>query len=257
MSGSHPIEPRRGKNHAISTFAALLMAAVASVASNQPAASQQNSTAAPKPAGDLAPGTFNYKAAIELGGQSIPLAVKTEIKENGGSWTVTETADTPQGQIVDVSTIEKGSLILKHRSINQGPLVVELDFKDNKATGSMSMNGQAKPVLVDVGGIVFADGAGAYDVIGRLPLAPGYTTTFRNFDVQQQKAQLKQLKVTGIESVTVPAGTFEAYKVELTAADNEADKQTVWIARDSHKVLKITATVPSLGGALLKSELQP
>ena len=56
MSGSHPIEPRRGNNHAISTLAALLMAAVASVTSNQPVASQQNSTAAPKPAGtEIAP----------------------------------------------------------------------------------------------------------------------------------------------------------------------------------------------------------
>ena len=56
MSGSRPIEPRRGNNYAISIFAALLMAAVASVASNQPVASQQNSTAAPKPAGtEIAP----------------------------------------------------------------------------------------------------------------------------------------------------------------------------------------------------------
>src|SRR3977135_3508073 len=56
MSGSHPVEPRRGNNYAISTLAALLMAAVASVAFNQPVASQQNSTAAPKPAGtEIAP----------------------------------------------------------------------------------------------------------------------------------------------------------------------------------------------------------
>src|SRR5205085_12900 len=49
-------ELRRGKNYAISSVAALLMAAVASVASNQPAASQQDSTAAPKPAGtEIAP----------------------------------------------------------------------------------------------------------------------------------------------------------------------------------------------------------
>ncbi len=213
------------------------------------------SAAAPKPAGDLQPGTFNYKAAIELGGQSIPLKVKTEIKEDGGSWKVTETADTPQGQIVDISTIEKGSLVLKHRSINQGPLAVELDFKDNKASGTISMNGQSKPVLVDVGGIIFADGAGAYDVLARLPLATGYATTFRNFDVQKQKAQVKQLRFLGTESVTVPAGTFDAYKVELTAADDESDKQIVWIAKDSSKVVKITATLPSLGGAKLTSEL--
>ncbi|HEV2718016.1 MAG TPA: alpha/beta fold hydrolase, partial [Terriglobales bacterium] len=211
---------------------------------------------APKPASDLQPGVRNYKAAIELGGQSIPLSVTTEIKEDGGSWIVTETADTPQGKIVDVSTIEKGTLVLRHRSINQGPLVVELDFKDNKATGTMTMNGQSKPVLVDVGGIIFADGAGAYDVIARLPLADGYSTTFRNFDVQKQKAQVKQLKFLGMESVTVPAGTFDAYKIELTSADNESDKQIVWIAKDSSKVVKITAILPSLGGAKLTSELQ-
>ena len=87
-------------------------------------------------------------------------------------------------------------------------------------------------------------------------MAVDYSTTFRNFDVQKQKAQLKQLKVVGTERVTVPAGTFEAYKVELVAADNDADKTTVWIAKDSHKVVKIVATLVQLGGALLTSELQ-
>ena len=54
------------------------------------------------------------------------------------SWMVTETAATPQGDIVDVSTIEKGSLLLKHRSIKQGPMAIEFDVKDNKATGTMT-----------------------------------------------------------------------------------------------------------------------
>jgi len=214
-------------------------------------------TSVPKPAGDLIPGISNYKASIALGGQSIPLTVKTEIKENRGDWQVTETAETPQGPVVDISTIEKGTLQLKHRSITQGPVAIELDFKDKKATGTMSMNGQPKPILVDVGGVIFADGAGAFNVLAMLPLAADYSATFLNFDVQKQKPQTKQLKVVGSESVTVPAGTFEAFKVELVAADNEADKQTIWIAKDSHKVVKITATLPSLGGALLTSELVP
>jgi dienelactone hydrolase len=212
-------------------------------------------TAAPKPMGDLKPGVSSYKASIALGGQSIPLSTKTEIKEDGNNWQVTETADTPQGQIVDVSTIEKGSLVLKRRSVKQGPVAIELDFKDNKASGTMSMNGQAKPVLVDVGGIIFADGAGAFDVLGMLPLAANYTATFLNFDVQKQKPETKVMKVLGTESVTVPLGTFDAYKVEIVSAENEADKQTVWIAKDTHRVVKITATLPSLGGAVLTSEL--
>ncbi len=213
-------------------------------------------SAAPKPAVDLSAGKFSYKATIVAGPQTIPLTTTTEIKEDGGSWIATEIADTPFGKIIDVATIEKGTLILKHRSVTQDPVVVELDFKGNKVTGTMTTSGQAKPIDVDLGGIVFADGGGAFDVLARLPLAANYSTTFRNFDVQKQKVQIKNLKVLGTESVTVPAGTFDAYKVEVVDADNEADKQTIWIAKDSHKVVKIIATLPSLGGAVLTSELQ-
>lgn len=210
---------------------------------------------APTPARDLRAGTANYKATIELGGQSIPLTTTTVIKEDGNNWIVTENADTPQGQIFDSTVVEKGTLIVKHRSIKQGPVEIELDFKDNKATGTMTMNGQSKPISVDTGGVIFADGAGAFEVIGRLPLADGYTVTFRNFDVMKQKLQMKQLKFIGSESVTVPAGTFDAYKVEVTDAADEADKQIIWIAKDTNRVLKISAILPSLGGAKLTSEL--
>jgi hypothetical protein len=215
------------------------------------------SSTSPKPSVDLQPGSANYKASIEVSGQSIPLSIKREIKEENGAWTVNETALTPQGEIVDVSTIEKGTLLLKRRSIKQGPMSIELDVKPNKITGSMTMNGQAKPIDVDPGGTLFADGAGTYDVIASLPLADGYSVGFRNFDIMQQKPQLKQLRVVGMESVTVPAGTFDAYKVEIVSANNEADKQTVWIAKDTRKVVKVSAVLPSLGGATLVSELTP
>jgi hypothetical protein len=183
--------------------------------------------------------------------------VKTEIKEENGAWTVNETALMPQGEIVDISIIEKGSLLLKRRTIKQGPLTVELDVKPNKVSGTMTMNGQSKPIDVDPGGSLFADGAGANNVIAALPLADGYNVAYRNFDVMKQKPQLKQLKVVGSESVTVPAGTFDAYKVEITSAENEAEKQTLWIAKDSNKVVKIAAVLAGMGGALLTAELAP
>jgi dipeptidyl aminopeptidase/acylaminoacyl peptidase len=211
----------------------------------------------PKPAVDLRPGTYNYKASLALQGQEIPLTVKTDIKEENVAWTVNETAQTPGGPIVDVSTIEKGSLLLKRRFIQQGPMTIEMDIAPNQLTGKTTMNGQVTPLAVDPGGALFADGAGAFEVIASLPLADGYSLSFRNFDLQKQKAQIKQLKVLGSESVTVPAGTFDAYKIEILAADNEADKQTVWIDKGSRKVLKISAVIPSLNGAVLTSELTP
>jgi dienelactone hydrolase len=217
----------------------------------------ETSSSVPKPAVDLQPGTSSYKASIALGGQSIPLTLKTEIKDENGAWTVNETALTPQGEITDTSTIEKASLLLKKRYIKQGPLTIEMEVAPDKISGSTIMNGQAKPIDANPGGALFADGAGAFEVIAALPLAVGYSVGFRNFDLQKQKIQMKQLKVLGTESVTVPAGTFDAYKVEIVAADNDADKQTVWITKDSRKVVKISAVIPSMGGAVLTSELTP
>ena len=210
---------------------------------------------APKPVADLHTGIANYAASLAIGGQTVPLTIKSETKDDNGAWVVTETVGTPQGELVDTTTIEKGTLVLKHRLVKQGPVVIDVDFKDNKAIGTMTMNGQAKPIAVDLGGAIFGDGAGGMDSIAALPLAEGYATSFRNMDLQKQKLELKNLKVVGVESVTVPAGTFEAYKLELISADNEADKTTIWIAKDSRKVVKLSAVLTQLNGAILTSEL--
>jgi dipeptidyl aminopeptidase/acylaminoacyl peptidase len=214
------------------------------------------SVSVPKPAVDLRPGSVAYQAKIEMGGQVVPLSIKREIREEGGTWVVKETAQTPMGELSDQSVLEKGSLVLTQRSVKQGPIVIDLAFKDNKASGQMNMNGEAKQVSADVGGALFADGAGAYDVMAALPLKEGYTATFRNFDVQRQKVKLMQLKVAGVEKVTVPAGTFDAYKVDIASADGASDRATVWVAKDSRQVVKMTATLPEMGGAVLTTELE-
>jgi hypothetical protein len=58
-----------------------------------------------------------------------------------------------------------------------------------------------------------------------------------------------------MEEVQVPAGTFKAFRVEISSADGGADKKTVWIAGDNHKVVKATSTLASMGGAVMTQEL--
>jgi hypothetical protein len=141
-------------------------------------------------------------------------------------------------------------------SMNQGPVAINVDFDHNKASGTMSMGGgQPKPVAADLGGPLFADAAGSDEVIGCLPLAEGYTTTYRNFDLRTQKEKLLQLKVVGTESVTVPAGTFDTFKVEVTSADGGSDHQTLWIAKDSRKPVKAAVVLSEMGGATMTAEL--
>jgi dienelactone hydrolase len=216
-----------------------------------------NTVGVPKLAMDLQPGTSKYQAKIEIGGQQIPLTVSTTIAEDGGAWTATDVMDTPNGTVTETSTLEKGSLIARKLNLKQGPIAVDLNFAGDKAVGNMNMNGTDKPISVDLGGPLFADAAGAKQSISCLPLAEGYNTTFRNFDVQKQKVKLMQLKVSGIDKVTVPAGTFDVFIVEITSADGGADKETLWVARDSHKAVKESAVLASMGGAVLTQELIP
>lgn len=214
-----------------------------------------SSVTVPKPATDLKPGTASYQASIAVGGQTIPMTFTREVKEEGGRWVVTQTAKMPMGDMTDKTVVERGTLIPTGRSIQQGPLTVELEFKDGKATGTMTVNGQARPVAADLGGALFADGAEAHVALAALPLAEGYAATYRNFDVQAQKAKLVQLKVTGAETVTVPAGTFDSFKVELTSAEGDAEKTTLWVDKATRQVLKIVSVLPQMNGAVITSEL--
>lgn len=213
------------------------------------------SVGAPKPAMHLQPGTYHYQVTIQAGGQEMKMKVSTAIEDGGGSWTAVDQIDMPQGSATDTATLEKATLIVQKRNLKQGPVAIDLDFAGNKAAGKFSMNGQDRPIAADLGGPLFADAAGANQVIACLPIAEGFTTTFRNFDVQTQKVKLLQLAVPGSEKVTVPAGTFDAYRVEITSADGGSDKKTLWIAKDSHKVVKETAVLASMGGAAMTEEL--
>ncbi|HKF53790.1 MAG TPA: hypothetical protein VKJ45_00040, partial [Blastocatellia bacterium] len=208
----------------------------------------------PKPAVDLTPGTSNYQAKLEIQGQSIPLSVTDTVKEDGGAWSVTETVTTPQGDISDITYLDKGSLVVTKRQVKQGPVSIDVEFKGNKATGTMTMNGQPTTISAETGGALFADGAGSFQVIASLPLAEGYVTTFRNFDLQKQKIKLMQVKVMGTDKVSSSAGAVDAFKIEITSADGGNDHATLWVGKDSRKILKVSAVLPEMGGAVLTME---
>lgn len=207
----------------------------------------------PKIAGDLKPGTLKYKATISAGGQQAAMTITSTVQEENGAWKAVDTMEGPMGKATDTAILDKSTLTLKKRSVEQGPVTILLDYNENKVTGTMKMGGQEKPVNAELGGPVFADAGGAMECIAMLPLAEGYTTSYRNFDLQKQKEKLWELKVVGVESVTVPAGTFESYKLEVNSDDG--DKQTIWVAKDSRKTVKLSAVVKSMGGANMTMEL--
>jgi dipeptidyl aminopeptidase/acylaminoacyl peptidase len=209
----------------------------------------------PQTAADLKAGTSRYQATLEAGGQNISLDLVNEIKDEGGAWSAVYTMETPMGPMTDTAKLEKGTLIARERHVSQGPVSIDVSYDGDRAEGAMTVNGQTKPVKIELGGPVFADSAGAMESIGALPLTEGYKTAFRNVDLALQKPKLMQLAVAGSEIVTVPAGTFETYRLEIEPADGGPGKTTVWIAKAARKAVKYQSVLPEMGGAVLTAEL--
>jgi dipeptidyl aminopeptidase/acylaminoacyl peptidase len=211
---------------------------------------------APVPEAQPKAGVYKYVANVGMGGQTMKLDLSTEIKDGDGGWTIIDTMKSPMGDAVDTAIVAKGSLQIQSRTVKQGPMTIDSVYAGGKVTGKMSMNGQDKPIATDLGGAAFAEGAGAPFEIGCLPLKEGYSISFRNFDLQKQKLKLLTATVAGVDKITVAAGNFDAYRVEVTNPDDPAEKVTYWIDKDSRKPVKMAAVLPSMGGATLSAELQ-
>jgi dienelactone hydrolase len=208
----------------------------------------------PKVMSDLQPGGFKGRVTIAAGPQQMSMNLTVTIKDDNGAWMITEVVETPAGLATDTGIFEKGTLILLKRSIQQGPTNIAFEVAGKKAAGKINAGGRELPISVDVDTPLFASGSGMAPSIALLPLAEGYTTTFRNLDLQRQRVQLMQLKVVGSETVTVPAGTFETFKVEY-GADDGTNKGTVWIAKNPRRPVKGESV--QAGGAVVTVELMP
>ena len=111
------------------------------------------------------------------------------------------------------------------------------------------------PVIAKLSGPVLSEGAGLEIPVCTLPLAEGYTASLEVFDVMQAKAKKMFVKVIGLEKVTVNAGTFDAYKVEIMPEGGEGGTK-LWISRDGRRTVKSEVQLPpQMGGGSAVGEL--
>lgn len=212
--------------------------------------------ALPKPTKSLTASKALYAVNISVNGQDIAMQTTQEItQDDDGLWHVIESAQSPMGSIVDSVRLAEPDLLPVARRINQGPMTIAINHSADKIDGEMNMNGQTMPIDVAIDAPVFADGAGLNAVMPLLPLAEGYKATYRVFDASAQRVKLMQLNVEATETIEVPAGSFETYKVVLEALDGSPGGTTLWVDTQGTRIIKSTASLPQMGGAILTSEL--
>jgi hypothetical protein len=210
----------------------------------------------PKPVVDLKPGRFNYKTRMEINGRVVPMDLTHTVKSQGSTWVITDSLKFAGYTAVDSGIIEKKTLISRSRTFHDPTTSVDMRFAGRNATGTITTKGQTQPISINIGGVLFADGPGGQDVISALPLANGYSTEFLNFKYETQQIAQQQLRVLGADSVTVPAGTFDTWKVLIISADGgPGDTAAMWIDKKSRRVVKIASTLLGRNEMIVTAEL--
>lgn len=230
-----------------------------------PAKDAGGAAAAPLPPVDaslLGPMALVYKGTLMMGGNKMDLDITRTVSKSvlagAGVWRVV-TSQVAAGQTaVDTFDLDVTALVPRRWGVSQGPATVALDFSETAVKGAVRVNGQVVQAIdAALEAPVFGDGSSLEVIVGTLPLAAGYETTLRVFDFEKKGSRAMSLKVVGTESVTVPAGTFDCFTVELKPIDGESGSSRIMVGGKGTRfmVRGVFELPPAAGGGSVSVDL--
>ena len=223
-----------------------------------------DAVAAPLPAVDaslLKPMTLTYKGSARAGGEEAPLEIVRNLTKgtlgDAATWRVATSQSSGGESAVDTFDLDATTLLPLRWSVRQGTATVVINFTGTAVKGAVRMDAQEMPIDVTLPAPAFGDGSSLETLVGALPLAPGYETTLRVFDFQMQKTRSMSLKVAGTESVTVPAGTYECFNIEIRPIEDESGASRIYVsAKDPRCMIRGTFELPpQMGGGTIAIDL--
>lgn len=205
----------------------------------------------------LAPVSLGYTTSLAAMGQQLEMEqeVRTEPAEHEGqpAWRIVSEGSLMGTAMADEVLVARDDLRPLRRTIRQGPQEIEVTYGDGEVSATVGAMGE---VSADFEGALTVDGA-LFDVgLGALPLAEGYAARIQLFDLAQARVQPYSVVVTGTEEVTVPAGTFATYVVEIRPDDGgEPRRANVAVDRPGMIVRLVSPLPAQMGGGTATSEL--
>lgn len=185
----------------------------------------------------MQPATLTY--AIVAGGNTVGTATTT-LARDGAAWVATQTVQAgPTTSRSEARFTADFTPVSGKTSMSAGAMAMESDVRMDGGR----IRGTAKlPAQMGGDKTIDAEAAAGTRLPGMEPwmlavsdLAPGKTIGFGTFSAQTGGATAVSFRVVGEEKVTVPAGTFDAYKVELSGPTTA----TLWVRKEApHITLK-------------------
>jgi hypothetical protein len=201
---------------------------------------------------NLAPATLSYDATMTVRGQSIDLSSTqtiTATTTNGtDTWTLVGKTKTPQGTVTDSLIADRTTLLPLSRH-QRGPFTMDVTFTDTSASGEMKMRGQSVSIDKSLDGPTLAGGIHDLVALGTMPLEPGFSTTLQVFSARSQEVRPARFEVTGTETVTTPAGSFDAYAVDVNVGDGDVTGTVHLRAEAPHYIVKSKTEVSTQRGS--------
>jgi hypothetical protein len=167
-------------------------------------------------------------------GQSIGAFVMN-LERTGDNYTFSTQALIPRMSVLETDSLVFNatslapSLVTNNQSIMGMSAVSRIAFANGKATGTAQRatpgGVQTQPIDAPIPPGTIADGT-EIPSLSTVDFSQDLTLSFQTFDAKAAKVKSYELKVLARESVTVPAGTFEAWKLQLTSNETVL----VWVS---------------------------
>lgn len=198
--------------------------------------------------GKVALGEYKYTMKMTGGAQEMELDIQRTVKEEDGKIIIIDNTSTPFGSSENISTVDAESLMTISQS-STGFMTSDIKYGEGKILGETAdFRGNKTPIDIDTEGTVYGGGSAVEPVLANMPLEVGHKEKMKTFVVFQMKVTEMDVEVAAKETVEVPGGTFEAYRMDFSIPDFADFTQSTWVSADEPRmVLKSVVNAPQMG----------
>jgi hypothetical protein len=194
-------------------------------------------------------GVWRYVNRVVAGADTQDVGARTLLVvpatfERAPAWLVVELSSVPSmpaASGVDSIYLSQSNLAPLYRAMHFGAAELVSRFTPDSITGHMTLPQGVIPIAFHNQPGIVVNGASLELALRLTPLARGWQGTADLLAVSRAGATTDRvaLRVVGEQRVTVPAGTFDAWMVELSGAPS---RQRIWVDKRSGDVVKLTIT---------------
>jgi hypothetical protein len=187
--------------------------------------------------------TLRYETTVRMGQQSTTRpTVRTFSKGLHEGTPVWRVVDAVEGASqADTLFLDRTSLRPLQRRVG-GQAALTLTFDSTSVSGAVRARGQTRSIKQAFDQPVLASTANMEVGLATLSLESGFVVRLPVFHLQQQTVTPTTLRVTGTDTVAVPAGSFEAFVLETTS-QGPGPSGTYYVRRAApHHVIKADLT---------------